>query len=127
MATEKEVDITNALIRQPIKNLESRITQLDGEISKRISIHEKSITCLATQIIQLKNRIWHHRYSHLFGESMRLKRDFENQLQNLKSQSIMEQVNCFRDIAILNEKVQSTREELELERTKLQLIDTDIS
>ncbi|MCK5125546.1 MAG: hypothetical protein KAR42_04760 [candidate division Zixibacteria bacterium] len=127
MGSEKEDDITDALIRLPIRNLESRIMQLDSEISRRKTINDEALTCIDTLIIQLKSNIWHHRYSHLTGEDMRLKKDFDNQLQNLKSQSILEQVNCFRDIANLNEKMQSTREELELEKTKLRLIDTDLS
>jgi len=121
----KEDDILETFLKLPKKNLEARIKQLEDEIKTRQALSNEALSGLGTHQLQIKDKLWRLRYTSMLNEGFIVNRDFIKQLINLEEQRFKEMINCFNDILHLKEKLQEAREELELDRQKLKLIELD--
>jgi len=121
----KEDDILKTFLELPKKNLETRIKHFEDEIKTRQTLSNKALSGLGTHQLQIKDKLWRLRYVSMLNEGFIVNRDFIKQLINLEEQKFKETINCFNDILRLKEKLQEAREELELDRQKLKLIESD--
>lgn len=121
----REDDILKTFLRLPKKNLETRIKHLDHDIKTRQVLSNEALSRLGTHQLQIKEKLWQLRYASMLNEGFIVNRDFIKQLVNLEEQRIKEMIGCFKDILHLREKLQEAQEELEIDRQKLKLIESD--
>ena len=122
-AEEKDPIIT--LLKLPAKSLEVKVKQLESEIDTRKQLSNKSLSTLETRILRLQDQLELMRYLSVFSPGFAVKRDFESQITRLEALKISETMSCFKDLFELTEKLETTLEELEIEKHKLRLLDPE--
>jgi hypothetical protein len=115
-------DILDILIGLPQKNLESRIKQLEQEIYARKELSDEALLKFGNHQLRLEEIIRQLRYVSPFNQAFSVKKDFQLQLQILENHKINEIIGCFKDVSLLQERLQNAREELELEKQRQELI-----
>lgn len=119
----EDKDIVETLLRLPVKNLESRIKQLQKDIKTRQKLSNHALSKLGTQRFNLEEKVWQQRYIGLLGHNFKEDMGFASQLLKLKQSTIYETHSCFRDISEFKEKLHHIQEEFEMARQKLRLIE----
>lgn len=120
--TEKSVDVVEGLIRQPRKNLESRIMQLEKEIQERLRLRDCALSALGSQRLRLESDLRRSHYSLWGGQGQQIGARLKHEIVGLEEQIIQERSNCFRDLTALRERLQLAEEEVELERLRVALV-----
>ena len=115
-------DQVEALLGLPARNLESRIKQLETEISQRHQISQKTLSELGTQKLRLDDQLFRLRYLATAGDPLVLERTLGWQKLQLDQSIGNEVVMCFGDIGRLKERLQEAREELAVEDQKRALL-----
>ena len=119
---EQNSDIVEALVQLPVKNLESRIHELDSEINRREHLSEELLLGFGTTRLQREDRRWHLRYAGELSAGSREKQHVERELEQLRIRQSSEKLDCFRDVSNLRHRLQEAREMLELNKEKVSLI-----
>lgn len=117
------LDQVEALLGMPARNLESRIKQLECEISQRHQLSQDTLSELGTQHLRLDDQLFRLRYSAFPGDPLVLDRTLGQQRLRLDESIQNERTGCFRDIIRLKEQVQEAREELAVEKQKLAMLE----
>ena len=120
--SEKD-DVVENLLRQPVKNLEQRVKELDIEIEERLKLNVETLTKLGTQQISFNERARQLHYSAALGNTLSTKSHFEIEVSKIEVQKNREMLDCFRDISKLREQLVEARQNLEKERLKLKLVE----
>ena len=116
---DREFDsIVNNLLDLPITNLESRIHELEDEITFRSILRDNTLSQIGTNELQLKDQIQRLRYT--FDVTKRISLHFE--LTKLRLRKAEEQLEYFRDISRLRERLIEAKEELRIEIEKRRLV-----
>jgi hypothetical protein len=119
---DKEFDnIVDTLLELPIKNLFSRIYELENEIHFRQSLRDNALTKLSTHQLRLKEKLRQLRYASS-DTALSRKMSFEFEIIKLESQKINERLTYFRDITGLQERIQQAKEELAIKQNNKRLI-----
>ena len=118
----KKGDLLDVLIGLPKKNLENRIRQLEQEVSTRKELSVEALLKFGSHQTNLKEKLRQLRYVSPFENGFSVAKDFQVQLQILELHRINEMLGCFKDVSLLQERLQSAREKLELERQRHKLI-----
>ena len=120
---EDEIDeIVDALLDQPVGNLEERVKQIESELGTRQVIFNAAIDMLGTHRIQLKDdldKLW---YSSLLGLDFGRRATLEQELFRTQNNEMVERLDYFKDVSQLRERLQEAQEELALEREKRRLV-----
>ena len=112
------------LLGLPVKNLESKIQELEKEISERQGLNEQALSTVAARRIVLEDHLHRLRYVSMFSETFIVNREFMRQLLQLEENAIREMTGCFADISELRQKLQAAREQLEQEKQRLGLMES---
>ncbi len=120
---KEENDIVIDLIRLPSVNLEKRVKLFESEIQSRKRMSDTILSTLETKKARIEDQISRLQYSGTIGDSFIVKRDFQKQVNNFEKDIINELTGRFRDLFMLKEKLQETKEELEVERQKMHLLE----
>ena len=99
------------------KNIESRIRGLEADMKSRQQISDQAISALSTHSAQIREQV---RQAHYLGASSE-QHDFTKQITKLEETVIKEMTSCFSDVSTLREKLQEAKEELEIEKQKMEL------
>ena len=113
----EQTDVVDDLLKQPVKNLEDRVKQLENEIKDRLNLNIDTLSKLGTQQLFFKERARQLHYTAPFTT----KSQFEIETARLEVQKNREMLDCFRDISRLQEQLRESTEELKRERLKLKL------
>ena len=116
-------EIVSTLLRLPSKNLEARIKELEQEIHERQKMRNNILSKLATHRIRLEDHKRHLEYISLIGQSPAVLQSIAGDLLKIETSMAGELKDGFRDISGLKERLQEAREELEMERQKLKLLE----
>lgn len=122
-AEEKPDDIVEGLIRLPIRNLESRISELEHEIGLREHLSEELLLEFGTNRLRLEDRKYRLRYVGLVSVGSKEKQHVEKELQQLDKNESSEKIGCFRDVSTLRQRLQEAREALETNKEKARLVE----
>ncbi len=115
-------DLVDALIRIPVKSLEKRVSELEGEIETRKSIRDSIMSELSTKALQMQDRLQLFRYLNVFDSGFRAISEIKNQVLKINDMKINETINCFRDLSKLAEKLHEVSLELVLDKTRLEIV-----
>ncbi len=121
LATEQTgTDVLDTLIRQPLKNLESRIAMLEFELDCLTAMHNATLTRLGSLRVQAESRLRKARYLELsLPVHVSALRD---QLHTLVRNEDDEARQNFRDAIALKQETQAAKEELSIARSRLKVI-----
>lgn len=120
-----EQDLLDALLRLPVRNLESRIRLLEDQSTTRQQLSNEALSALATRQEQLQDQLHQLRYIQVFQPAFSARQNFQNQIMKLEEQKFTEIITCFRDLSLLAEKRLEAESELELDTQKLGLVSLD--
>lgn len=110
--------VVGNLLNLPVQNLEEKILQLETEIKLRNHLKDQAISSLSTQQLRIKDHLKRLRYEF---ESSR-KTSLEIEKLKLERDKINSWQSWFTDLHELNEKLQSAKEELSIEKEKRKLL-----
>ncbi len=119
---KEETDSITDLIRLPSINLEKRVKLFESEIQSRKRMSDSILSTLETKKARIQDQINGLQYSGTIGDSFIVKRDFQKQVNNFEIDIVNELTGRFRDVFMIKEKLQEAKEELEVERQKMQLL-----
>ena len=105
------MDDVDRFAKLPVKNLISRIKEIEKDIELRDNILESSLNKIGTRLLRLKERISRMKYSDV--------REFENEIERLNRRKVDEFISWFHDVSRLKERLTIAKEELEFEKEKL--------
>lgn len=114
-------DLTR-LLMIPIENLEQRIKEIEEEIVERLGIRETILQELEHQRKGIENAINQLEFDRFNPVFVSRKTALESQMLSVEQSKLHEQVACFRDIVILNEKLRFAKEELKKQKEKSKLL-----
>jgi len=117
-----EDNLLSTFLRLPVRNLETRINELEKDIRCRQKIKDDILTNLGSRRLQLEDKIWNMRYIGLTNPRLD-NLGVLGQLIMIEKQISNEITSCFKDVIELKEKLNQFREELESTRQKLKLMD----
>jgi len=116
---KREFDsIVNALLDIPIKNLETRIAEIEDEITLRSILKDNALSQIGTNVLLIKDQLSRLRY--VLDLSKRIPHYIE--LAKLSLRKSEEHIQYFRDVSRLNERLIEAKEELRMEMEKRRLI-----
>ena len=116
--------IIEDLLQLPARNLKDRIHELRKSIRQRKKISDEILTDLGTSKRRARNRKKHLRYAELTNPADGRIRDVDQQLSGLEKAVHEEQISCFADLRLMQEKLDESLAELAMEHTKLRLLDS---
>ena len=120
---EESDAVVNALLKLPVKNLESRIKEIVSELKQRQRISDERLSGLGTHRLQVLDQLHRLRYLDLLGVGVRPSTLALRDLLQIEQGIAEELTACFRDALGLKEKLQDARESLETSKQKLKLIE----
>jgi hypothetical protein len=120
---DEEADLVRALLSLPVSNLESRIQELEAELTKRLKLREELLSKLGTQRLRLEGLVWRMRYQILLQPGSNVRSQAHRQLIQVHSSIANEEVKCFNDCSRLKERLQLAREELNSTRLRLSVVE----
>lgn len=118
-------DIIGSLLKLPAKSLESKVKQLEHEIGTRKHLNNKALSTLGTRLIRLNDQLWLMRYLSVSNPGFAAKGNCESQITRLEELKTSENMNCFKDLLELTDKLQNTLDDLEIEKQKLSLLESN--
>jgi len=121
----EEDDVVDTLLKLPAKNLESRLRQLESDVRQRHDLRNHALSTLGTHKLQLKDQSFRLRYASLSNTGFQTSQDCLREIIRLDQSIISEMISCFQDVLRLKENIQEAQEELELEKQKLLLIESE--
>lgn len=108
------------LMEAPLANLENRITELKTELIERLKLKEKVLQELEWEKGKLDSEINAFRGYFINPENSRM--PFVMKKIDVEHMMLNEEINCFRDTAILKDKIRTAVEQLFTEKMKQGMI-----
>jgi len=115
-------NIIRAITEQPLKGLESKITNIKNDIQTRRELNDKILSELLTQKIQLKDKLNRVNYQSTLAGSSIPNTETSAKLTELQNSIIKEKLSCFREISEFQKKFQETQNDLEMEKLSQRLL-----
>ena len=118
----REGDPVQVLLRLPKQGLETRITRLEEEMGVRQKLNNTTLSSLGTKKLQLEDRLGRTRYARNPDQA---RRDNESQLLAIEDLKRREALDNFEARFRLAEQLEQAQQELDEQRQRLKLIDSE--
>jgi hypothetical protein len=120
--SEETNSILDRFLKLPLENLETRIKDLEKEISRRESMKAWIIDDLEHERRKLEDKMCELDFNRFNGNFLSRRTVLESNMLQIEKAKQQEEVACFRDIQKLKQELRFAREELKREREKSRLI-----
>jgi hypothetical protein len=114
-------DVLSSIIELPIKNLETRVRELEEELQQRRELSKKIQKRLDRERMGLEMELPPQTYS--LKDIIQPRRTaIERELVSIERDIIREDVSCFRDLMSIRQELRKAKEQLVKERQKRELL-----